>query len=75
MAAAQPLPAPGTEYGPCARGCSHRDCESTRAMANTLCRTCGEPIGYSSWWYQESTDEGRLMEHQMCALARMHNGN
>ena len=40
------LPKPGTKYGPCAKGCKHRDCAETRATATANCRFCVRPIGY-----------------------------
>jgi hypothetical protein len=42
------IPKPGTELGPCKDVCDHRDCTASRRQANTICRKCGEPIGYDS---------------------------
>lgn len=55
--AAGKIPAPGSEYGPCADPCQHIDCAQTRAMAATVCRFCGQPIGYDTRLYD--------VEHQL----------
>lgn len=50
--AAGTLPLPGTEFGPCADDCAHRDCAETRAMAATTCWRCEQPIGYDRAFYR-----------------------
>lgn len=60
--AAGTLPAPGTEYGPCADTCEHSDCAQTREMAGTTCRLCPEAIGYETAFFRE--DEGLV--HAVC---------
>lgn len=54
--AAGTLPKPGTEYGPCADECKHRDCAVTREMASAKCDVCGESIGYGTRLYQRPTE-------------------
>lgn len=61
------LSKPGTEYGPCEGGCEHRDCAATREMAATVCRFCGEPIGYDRGFYWGDRIEDRA--HASCAEA------
>ncbi len=56
------LPAPGTDLGPCHRGCSHRDCSVTRDMAAVEGFHCDEPIGYERNYYQ--TEDG--LAHASC---------
>lgn len=51
--AATALPRPGTEYGPCAEPCAHRDCAASRRMADEVCRFCGEAIGYETYFYDD----------------------
>jgi hypothetical protein len=62
MAAAS-LAAPGTEAGPCAEPCEHRDCASTRKMADTPCEVCGEPIGYVQRFFRTVDDQPDMWEH------------
>jgi hypothetical protein len=52
--AAGTLPSPGTEYGPCADSCQHRDCALTRSEAATGCKLCGEAIGYETRYYNDN---------------------
>ena len=40
------LPEPGTDLGPCLPDCAHVDCKQTREQAESVCRHCGEAIGY-----------------------------
>jgi hypothetical protein len=66
--AAGVIPAPGTEYGPCATPCAHRDCGRSRKDAALPCRICKEPIGYSTRYYQENDDaNGYALVHAACA--------
>ena len=57
------LAEPGTEFGPCAEPCQHKDCAATRAKANENCIECGETIGYGTKYYQE--EDGLI--HYRCA--------
>jgi hypothetical protein len=55
------LPAPGkvvdgVEIGPCVAPCKHTDCVETRALAASLCRLCGQPIGYERPFYRDPVD-------------------
>lgn len=70
MAAGQ-LWAPGTEDGPCADPCEHRDCASTRAMAEAPCSYCKKPIGYDRRFYRDSAagDPSLQQSHASCAEA------
>lgn len=61
--AAGTLARPGTEYGPCAGECNHKDCAETRRMAETECHYCQTRIGYDRRFYQEPDD--RLV-HASC---------
>jgi hypothetical protein len=64
MAAAS-LSEPGTEYGPCAEQCEHRDCAESRKMAATTCKRCGQSIGYRRAFYIEyGVPDG--LEHAVC---------
>lgn len=58
------LPAPGTEFGPCAEACAHRDCNVTRADAAKLCNVCTKPIGYNTLFFQE--DGWKKLTHARC---------
>lgn len=59
------LPMPGTEYGPCATACRHRDCEATRQQARQKCELCGLELGYEI--PLASDTEGKLA-HLDCVL-------
>lgn len=37
---------PGSQNGPCARRCSHVECNIMRLEAACTCTYCGKPIGY-----------------------------
>lgn len=42
-------PFAGEQVGPCLEeNCEHSDCETTRQMAASICRFCGEAIGYET---------------------------
>lgn len=57
--AAEMLPSPGTDGGPCAYPhCGHQDCELVRAMAQTLCRLCSIEIGYDRRFHSEDGPPG-----------------
>lgn len=58
--AAGVLSEPGTEYGPCAGACAHRDCAELRKVAAAACHWCDEPIGYDKRYYRvdENVVEG-----------------
>lgn len=45
---------PGTKYGLCKGRCSHTDCTESRKAASVLCRICAKPIGYNTFFYDES---------------------
>lgn len=60
--AAGRLPAPGTEYGPCAEPCQHRDCAESRRGAEYLCGYCSQPIGYDVRFYQYD----KALTHALC---------
>ena len=62
MAAGQ-IAAPGAAAGPCVQDCEHRDCALTRAMAESICRLCGDAIGYDTRFYEE--DPGGYV-HALC---------
>lgn len=63
--AASSLPAPGTKLGPCAipDQCRHKDCDETRAMADTCCGYCRDFIGYERRFYRV---EGLDLVHAEC---------
>ena len=61
--AALALPAPGTEYGPCADQCARTDCAATRTMADRNCVGCADKIGYEQRFYRE--DDGSYL-HMKC---------
>lgn len=64
--AASTLPAPGTEYGPCAEPCSHTDCAHSRRMAAAVCPFCDEAIGYGRRFYNEGDPGGFDLVHALC---------
>lgn len=59
------LPEVGTRYGPCLKGCEHRDCNETRRIAESPCAICGKPIGYDTRFY--SVGVKFIYEHASCA--------
>jgi hypothetical protein len=63
---------PGTDDGPCASACKHKDCQATREDAAAKCRWCGNPIGYESKFYMDKapTASGWSYIHFLCALKR-----
>ena len=67
--AASTLPAPGTQYGPCAEPCSHTDCAHTRRMAAAVCPFCDEAIGYDRRFYNDGGASlgGFDLVHALCA--------
>jgi hypothetical protein len=58
------IPAPGTEFGPCADACNHRACAVARDDAAKVCPICLKTIGYDTTC---CTDDGQL-SHQECVL-------
>jgi hypothetical protein len=54
------LPKPGSTYGPCENQCNHISCRATREQAESLCRLCGEPIGYEICFYRDPVDAKRF---------------
>lgn len=67
--AAAPLPAPGTEYGPCEPSCAHTDCAETRRMAALPCKHCGDPIGYDRPLFNVTPDDApvwTVLAHATC---------
>lgn len=70
--AAGSLASPGTEVGPCADPCEHRDCATTRRMAETACVHCSDPIGYGTSFYNVTPDGEPVwskLAHAGCELA------
>lgn len=51
--AASVIPTSGSKYGHCEEDCNHRDCDEQRCMASSLCKECGEPIGYEIRFYRD----------------------
>lgn len=66
MAAGQ-IPAPGTQWGPCAEPCQHTDCAASRRTAESLCVVCKLPIRYATAFY-DVTDRGsgKDFAHAVC---------
>ena len=69
--AAGTLPAPGTKLGPCKPGpcqslCVHKDCNSLRIAAESLCSRCGKPIGYETRYYDASGPAEVKLVHALC---------
>lgn len=62
--AAISIPTPGTELGPCAQPCEHRDCAANRAMAEAICTVCEEPIGYERRFFAGPV-------HYLCEIQRV----
>jgi len=67
------LDEPGHEYGPCVGECAHVDCAATRRTAESICRCCGEPIGYDRAFYldpetQNGPVDDRRDVHADCLL-------
>lgn len=57
-------------FGPCEDvGCGHRDCKATRAMAESICRLCEQPIGYDVRFYHDNKNEGQWV-HAFCLETR-----
>jgi hypothetical protein len=61
--AASVFHAPGSELGPCAGACGHRDCAATRAMADALCVRCYSAIGYGVRFYEVSRSDDGTVRH------------
>lgn len=55
------LSPPDTPSGPC-RDCDHDDCEAVRRFARKECSWCGQPIGYSTRFYED----GEEAMHAVC---------
>lgn len=49
--AAGSIPKPGTQYGPCAGSCEHRDCAAMWRVMDSICHHCGSRIGYDKNFY------------------------
>lgn len=74
--AASTLPKPGTKYGPCGDGCTHRDCGITRRMAGEVCRFCDKAVGYDVRFFTDpkntrdvrgdSPESGPALVHADC---------
>ena len=67
--AAPTLAKPGLAKGPCVTQCGHEDCAATRSMADSLCETCGKPIGYETRFYpriQDFFSVARHLDHAAC---------
>jgi hypothetical protein len=67
--AAGVLSSPGTEFGPCADPCQHKDCAATRLTSVSFCVICGEQIGYETRYYMADggTPKDGPWEHAACA--------
>lgn len=61
--AAGTLHPPGTDLGPCATPCTHKDCNETKLLAAEPCFYCREPIGYGLYYWLRA--ENRLA-HAAC---------
>jgi hypothetical protein len=59
------LTPPGNANGPCYEYCQHSDCQATRAMAQTGCYICQEPIGYGVGFFNDPKDG---LVHRLCFL-------
>jgi hypothetical protein len=60
---------PGTEFGPCADECTHRDCAATRRSAEQPCTHCGNRIGYGERFYdvsQPGAPSREVLAHAIC---------
>jgi hypothetical protein len=57
------LAKPGTEFGPCAEPCTHKDCALSRTAAEAVCPGCKEAIGYERAFVRY----GEGLWHQACA--------
>lgn len=69
--AAERLPSPGTEFGPCPdRACGHIDCAQIRQMAENLYRYCGTQVGYETHFYLIDVSNGekpiKTTVHAIC---------
>lgn len=69
--AAGTLPRPGTELGPCAEDCDHRDCAETMFIAGCVCRFCGHAIGFERRFYLDpeaapATPDDKRWVHAEC---------
>jgi hypothetical protein len=54
------LSKPGSINGPCESQCNHVECKATREQAQSLCRFCGQPIGYETYFHRDPGDAKRL---------------
>lgn len=66
------LSPPGTKHGPCSPTCNHLDCEACRAMAESICPYCGQPIGYERLFYRLDNTE---LAHADCVEERTEESN
>ena len=60
------LAEPGTEYGPCAEPCMHKDCDATKTQASTLCPYCLKPLGYGHALTRADTEVSTGLGHFAC---------
>jgi hypothetical protein len=59
------VPAEGSQYGPCAEPCQHRDCAQHRADAQVICSYCHKAVGTDTPIYSGQDGESRLV-HASC---------
>ncbi len=57
---------PGTDYGPCSKACSHRDCVWQRGTAARPCSLCRKPIGFEQPFLEYDGD----VAHAACLEER-----
>lgn len=56
------VPRPGAKFGPCEKGCNHRDCAELRQIAAAICSYCLEPIGFD----EDYVKNGDGFAHTVC---------
>jgi hypothetical protein len=66
MVAFRSSPLPGSQFGPCAVPCIHRDCAESRRTAEAVCPGCKHEIGYQKNF---ATGEDGAAWHLDCYLA------
>jgi hypothetical protein len=59
------LASPGSRYGPCQTDCIHPRCKRSRRAAATICRQCGQEIGYNVNHIADPAKAGALV-HSKC---------
>jgi hypothetical protein len=61
------IPLPGSQFGPCAVPCVHRDCAESRRIAEAICPGCKKQIGYQKNF--TTAGGGAALWHFECYLA------